>query len=91
MARGDVHIHLTVEVPVIASKQDLIEAFTEWDREYREDPEAFESTLACIAKGKTSEDYGHGATRTLEAYLAKVRQRRDDANYCTPVSWPVER
>ena len=53
----------------ITDKQ-LVAAFAEWQREYREDPEAFASAEAVAAQ--TPSTYGERAARTLRRYLAKV-------------------
>lgn len=50
----------------------LRRAFSEWDRLYREDPEAFQNDLKRILEGQTIEDYGIDATLTLLEMIGRV-------------------
>jgi hypothetical protein len=43
-------------------------AFAEWDRRYREDPTAFDTDMARIQRGQTTDDYGS----TASAYFIEV-------------------
>jgi hypothetical protein len=46
-----------------ATKLEIQSAFTEWDRRYREDPEAFMNEAArLLNKNETAETYGEAAT-----------------------------
>ena len=58
---------------ITATEEQLAAAFTEWDRRYREEPEAFESDMARIQRGQTEEDYGTEAA----AYFVEIMNDLD--------------
>lgn len=37
---------------------EIVAAFTEWDRRYREEPERFDTDMARLMRGQTVEEYG---------------------------------
>lgn len=51
------------------TQDSLAAAFTEWDRRFREDPDAFELAVARILKGVTPETYGESCAPYLIAIL----------------------
>jgi hypothetical protein len=56
--------------PTPADVERYAKAFTEWDRRYREDPEAFQAEAARLLKG-TPETYGDAAAPYFVAILAE--------------------
>jgi hypothetical protein len=58
-----------------ATTQDLIAAFTQWDREYREEPDRFWSTVEHLVN-QTPETYGDAATACFPAYIGRVQQEK---------------
>lgn len=52
--------------------QEIEQAFTEWDRRYREEPERFVSEAVHLLKG-TPESYGASATPYFLKILDEVR------------------
>jgi hypothetical protein len=56
---------------VAFTEKQLAEAFTEWDRRYREEPERFMSEAVHLLKG-TPETYGAEAAPYLIALLQKT-------------------
>jgi hypothetical protein len=61
---------LTVFLDVhVVTEEILADAFTEWERRYREEPERFQSESERLAE--EPEDYGHGAAPYLLAILAE--------------------
>lgn len=54
--------------PITVTETQLAEAFTEWDRRFREEPERFESEAVRLLKG-TPESYGDEAAPYLIALL----------------------
>lgn len=57
--------------PANFTVENLAAAFTEWDRRYREDPEAFESEATHLLKG-TPETYGDVAAPYFLKILKEV-------------------
>jgi hypothetical protein len=60
------------EGKITATMDDLIAAFTEWDRRYREQPEQFE-TLAEHLLNRTPETYGEAAATYFAHVLCAVQ------------------
>lgn len=58
-----------------ASEADLAEAFTEWDRRYREEPERFQSEARRLLT-TTPETYGQRAAPYLMMILEEFRAAR---------------
>lgn len=58
---------------ISVDRATLVAAFTEWDREYREDPDSFMSTVEHLLRN-TPETYGDGAADTLLAYIERLAQ-----------------
>jgi hypothetical protein len=54
------------------SYDDMVAAFTEWERRYREEPERFMSDVHRFTQ-ETPETYGAGCARTFIGYLDEVR------------------
>ncbi len=54
------------------TRNELVAAFTEWERRYRKEPEKFMSDVYRFTK-TTPNDYGNGATDTLLGYLKEAR------------------
>lgn len=50
----------------------LVRAFTEWDRLWREDPDAYDSDIGRILRGQTIEEYGQAAMLTLLEMIGRV-------------------
>lgn len=57
--------------PVVTNENALAEAFTEWDRRYREEPERFMSEAEHLLK-ETPETYGQACAPYLIALLRGV-------------------
>lgn len=57
------------EVRVEVTGAELVAAFTEWDRRYREEPERFQSEAVHLLKG-TPESYGEECAPYLLALLS---------------------
>lgn len=57
---------------VTVTPTELRAAFTEWDRRYRENPEAFEAEATRLLKG-TPETYGDACAPYFLAILAEQR------------------
>jgi len=57
---------------VTATTEQICAAFTEWDRRYREDPEAFENEATRLLK-KTPKDYGEACTPYFCQILREVK------------------
>lgn len=55
------------------TKEEMVKAFTLWDKEYREFPERFQSTVDHLLN-TTSEEYGDDATVCFEAYIKRIRE-----------------
>lgn len=60
------------------TEAELAEAFTEWDRRYRAEPERFHSEAARLLRG-TPETYGEWCAPYLLAILAEQREVRGGA------------
>jgi len=56
----------------VTSKQ-IINAFTEWDRRWREEPEKFQSTAEHLLR-ETPQTYGEGAGAYFEKVLEEQKQ-----------------
>lgn len=54
---------IIVDGPITVER--LEEAFTEWERRYREDPENFEDAFTRLALGKSCETYGEVCAQYL--------------------------
>lgn len=50
------------------TEEQIVAAFTEWERRYREEPERFMSEAVKLLR-QTPETYGHAATRTFLFYV----------------------
>lgn len=59
-------------VTIAVSKNQLTAAFAEWDRLWREDPDAFDSDIERILRGQTITEYGETATATLLEMIDRV-------------------
>ena len=57
------------------SERELAEAFTEWDRRYREEPERFQSEAEHLLK-ETPESYGEACAPYLLHILDELRRTR---------------
>ena len=57
---------------LVTSLDELIAVFTEWDRRYREDPEAFVSEAVHLLK-ETAETYGDSAGPYFIKVMAELR------------------
>lgn len=55
-----------------ATREQLVEAFAQWERDYRENPERFQSIVSVLLH-ETPETYGAAAANTLLAYIAHVQ------------------
>lgn len=51
---------------------EMAAAFTEWERRYREEPEAFMSDYKRFTT-QTPENYGDGATATFLGYIERTK------------------
>ena len=56
---------------MLASKEKIEKAFTEWDRRYREDPESFMNEVERLLRG-TPYSYGKAATEYFTQLLEEV-------------------
>ena len=61
----------------VTSKQ-IVDVFTEWDRQWRKEPEKFQSTAEHLLK-ETPKTYGESAARTFGRILAENRHPNFDA------------
>lgn len=55
-----------------ATEQEIREAFTEWDRRYRANPEKFMSEAVHLLK-QTAKDYGEAVTPYFINLLAELK------------------
>lgn len=55
-----------------ATKKEIIKAFTEWDRRYREEPERFVSEAVHLLKS-TPENYGEAAMPYFLQILKEIQ------------------
>lgn len=56
-----------------ATMEQIVAAFSEWDRRYREEPERFESEAARLLKG-TPETYGQACAPYFCAILNAIKK-----------------
>lgn len=52
--------------------EDLAAVFTEWDRQWREDPGAFDGDVERLLRGETVEEYGSLAAITFERIASEI-------------------
>jgi hypothetical protein len=55
---------------VVARRFQVVAAFTEWERQYREDPEGFQTRAEILTADEAT--YGENAARTFLDYLEQV-------------------
>lgn len=67
-------------VTIAVSKEQLAAAFAEWDRLWREDPDAFDNDIERILRGQTITEYGDVAATTLIEMINRVVPQ--DRNLC---------
>lgn len=61
---------------IYAEEEELVAAFTEWDRRYREDPEGFENEAARLLKG-TPQSYGEAAAPYFVSILQQLGEEAE--------------
>lgn len=61
------------ETPVTFTRSNLVAAFTEWERQYRENPDQFWSDVRRFTK-ETPATYGDAAADCLLTMLNKVKE-----------------
>lgn len=59
--------------PTFVTEKNLAEAFTEWDRRFREEPERFESEAVRLLKGDP-QSYGESCAPYLLSILAEQKE-----------------
>ena len=62
------------------TERDLAQAFTEWDRRYREEPERFQNEVERLLRG-TPETYGEACAPYL---LSILQEERTDGQEVSP-------
>lgn len=70
----------TNNVTIAVNKEQLAAAFAEWDRLWREDPDAFDNDIERILRGQTITEYGDVAATTLIEMINRVVPQ--DRNLC---------
>ena len=55
-----------------ATAEQVAEAFTEWDRRWREEPERFESDCVRLLRGETPEEYGEACSPYFLEILEEI-------------------
>jgi hypothetical protein len=60
-----------MSMEIVATEKQLAEAFTEWDRRYREEPERFQNEAVRLLR-ETPETYGQACAPYLIALLNKT-------------------
>jgi hypothetical protein len=61
-----------MEEIIIVTKNELADAFTEWDRRYREEPERFQSEVEHLLR-ETPHTYGQACAPYLISILKEYR------------------
>ena len=67
-------VSTTFKTRVHTTQADLADAFTEWDRRYREEPERFMSEAAHLLK-ETPHTYGQACAPYLIAILKELKDK----------------